>query len=108
MKKWSPYYFTRIPKDALRLASELRALLESEKVDCDFTMRKLFAQFWPEFGKFWLGAGERVDWVTFALAPHNGEMFVQFVLKEHPEMIAKVDSFIDEWKSALHQPRTID
>jgi hypothetical protein len=87
-----------MPKDVIRLASELRALLESEKVNCDQTMRMLFAPYWPEFGKFWLGTGERVDWVSFALAPHNGEMFVQFVLKEHPENFSKVEAFLQSYR----------
>lgn len=96
MRKWSQSYYSRLPKDVRQIASELRILLESEKINSDWTMRKLFAKFWPEFGHFWLATGERVEWVSFALAPHNSEMFVQFVLKEHPEMIVEVRNFLNK------------
>jgi hypothetical protein len=98
MKKWSLGYFNKVSKNIRILSEEFRNLIENEKVDNDKTMRMLFGKFWPEFGKFWLGSGEYIDWISFALAPHNAEYFVQFVLKEHPEMIIQLDNFLKEHK----------
>lgn len=49
-------------------------------------MYHYFARYWAEFVEFWRQSGEVVDWVTFALIPHNAHWFITYVFQEYPDV----------------------
>ena len=81
------------------LSEEFRKFLELDLVDIDSVMRDYFGKYWNDFGKWWLKkTTEKVDWVTFALAPHNSEYFTQWVFSKHPDVAKKVKMDLEAFK----------
>jgi len=59
-------------------------------------MKDYFKDYWKEFQIFWKQGGETIDWVTFALMPHNGIMFMMYVFTEYPEVLQTVENDLKE------------
>ena len=84
-------FYSKLNKRVIGSAEKLQKLLETGKFDVDNVMREYFGKYWPEFCKFWKQRGETPEWVTFALAPHNGVMFIQYVFSQYPEVLERVE-----------------
>lgn len=93
MPKANPMNFYRkISKKNAEVSSALQKVLESGSVEVSAVMTHYFETYWEEFKAFWEGSGEKILWVTFALAPHNATWLVQWVFYHHPEVMETVES----------------
>jgi len=90
MKKFTNYY-SKINKRVQDCAYKLQKLLESGEYDVDGIMKGFFENYWNEFQLFWKQSGENIDWITFALAPHNAVMFMEYVFTEYPSVLEQVE-----------------
>lgn len=88
MKQTPANFYHKVPKGASDLAGVLEKLLASGEFDTNAVMKHYFGDYWPEFQKFW--TGENISWVGFALAPHNGRWFTEWVFVKHPEAMQQV------------------
>ena len=99
MKKWKTYY-SKVSKRVQDCAIKLQKLLETNNYDVDGIMREFFGKYWKEFSEFWKQSGETIDWISFACAPHNGVMFMQYVMNEYPEVLEQVEKDLCEIESS--------
>lgn len=90
MKKFDGYYrkITRSIIDDVDLIVKL--LQGCDNADMQEIMNEYFKAYWSEFKVFWAQSGENIDWITFALMPHNAHYFITYVFNEHPEIRIRV------------------
>ena len=92
----------RVPKDVTIDAERFIKLLETSDGNAIHdVMKSYFGPYWLEFKRYWLNStDEMIDWVNFALAPHNAQNFVEYVFTKHPEVrktiIADIDALENE------------
>lgn len=90
-------FYARLPKKITETSARLRKAMESGEIDNDAVLKAYFQEHWDEFKAWWLkNMGERIDWMTFARAPHNCEFFTQWVFRTK-------DGKLDEVEQALTQ-----
>lgn len=81
-------FFARMPRKVMDDADKIKARCDADPAE---KMWRLMAEtfllpHWPEFQAWWLRYHhERIEWMTFVLAPHNGIMFLYWVFHKHPE-----------------------
>jgi hypothetical protein len=93
MSKANPMNFYRkISKKNAEVSSALQKVLESGNVDVSTVMAHYFETYWNDFKAFWEESGEKILWVTFALAPHNATWLVQWVFHHHADVMEQVES----------------
>jgi len=84
--KWSTFY-SKVPQKISDTSLVLQKVLESGDVDVNDVMSLYFKTYWKDFREFWAQSGEKIDWVTFALAPHNGNFFTTWVFYYHSDLL---------------------
>ena len=93
-------YFCKISDKLFNSAIELKNILDKEidknnEFDLDSLMKKYFGKYWKEYQEFWAQSREKIDWISYALAPHNSVNFIMYVFKEYPEVYKRVKEDFD-------------
>lgn len=76
-------FYQKLPKDISEDAAKIQAFLEEHPEASSIIMESYFARYWLEFQKFW--SHERLNWVTFVLAPHNARWFIEWTFSTYPD-----------------------
>ena len=70
---------------------ELQKFMEDCPDSIEEVMRDYFGKYWAEFCKEWKkDTKESLDWISFALMPHNSFYFTEWVMANNPDVLARV------------------
>lgn len=86
-------FYNKVPKKYTDLAVELQKFFESQgnDYDIDSVMNEYFRKHWIEFKSVWFAMHkESIEWITFALAPHNGTWFTTYCFWMYEDLYNRV------------------
>ena len=93
-------FYANLPKKLSEDATTFLQFVQDNNLDMHGVMVEFFGKYWAGFAAWWLKRmGERIDWISFALAPHNAHWFVCWVFGNYPEVYTAVMKALQDAKS---------
>ena len=93
--------FNKIPvKTALNVTKIIKHLeITNNSEYMDKVMKEYFGTYWPEFKKYWFSkTNEKIDWINFALAPHNAQIFIEWVFVSYPNVETRLMHDLEDFE----------
>ena len=89
-------FYSKMPAEVKEVSLELKTFMEKFPDSIEDVMRGYFCSYWQEFCKEWKkDTNENLDWISFALMPHNSIYFTEWVMVNNPEVLTKVKSDLE-------------